>query len=79
MVSMLTAAADKAMRYAAEATDLDAIRALNAIATAARVLAEAEAQIVPAVKPMNNHLPDIAAALHDLAGDVAGHYERKAA
>ncbi len=79
MSSTLSATADRAMRQAAAATDLDAIRALNAIATAARLLAEAEALIVPAVASFNNHLPDIAAGLHDLAGDVAGHYAKEAA
>lgn len=79
MASMMLEVADKAMRYAEEATGLDAMRALHAIATAARLLAEAEALIVPAVSSFNNHLPDIAAGLHDLAGDVAGHYAKEAA
>ena len=79
MASMLTEVTSQTSRMAAEATEVDAIRALNAIGTAARLLAEAEALIVQAVKPMNNHQPDIANGLHDLAGDVAGYYEREAA
>lgn len=79
MASMLTAAADLAMRKAAAAEDTDAIRALNAIATAARLLSEAEALILAALPTHANHLPDVAACLHDMAGDVAGHYAREAA
>ena len=79
MATLLTPAADYAMRCAVEADDADAIRALSAIATAARALAEAEALIAAALPHHANHLPDVARSLHDMAGDVAGYYRTEAA